>query len=674
MFKSNLGLGLGSAKKSDLNAYLKTLEKKNKEVQRKFSATDVDVDIKEHAEKPEPESGEDSDLLSIQKEFEDEFDSPFIKKNIERRQSAIDEIPAETDVPFYNSLAAPRTASTAGVGTALNSFMKYDKKWRGGVSVKVETDTESEPVITEENSVASPVKIAEELEKKTFTQQRRRRQSSSGSAKMTGLTPSPRAKSVKSDSRLRVSVAGRAGRRASVSPPGTGHTPIPTATLSEMSEAFLSPRSPLFDIANVLDISEVLEEEDLEPIHNNSKSPTDEEESSEDDRSRRLSDLIIDSIDLQKNVEANHEAVKNIKLEKEKDGNVTKKKTQRNPFHFNSSRLKSSTEKSDSEPKKPKIKVSNKKRNEIMDSHPPSVNEEVRTENEEVAEDSESETLKEVHEKKPRKKWNVDTAQNSQPIFNFPKPPLPQESSFESSCYYCRHVCKRHQSLIANESVLNVSPKPTKRHEEKAAIMAPPSLSGHGVDVGVQVGKPTIHHYLFDPTQDAVFEDTFPRPEYPRSLHISENQMDLATGAVIDLMRRQLELTQHQLQSQKTLYRSFCKSLEKTQSRRAKQEDADADKILIGKSRRPVKLTFDEALKQVKEEMRLEKKKLRDEKKKSKSGSKSYQTKSDVPRDKPQHDSSIGEMLPSASGVGGNYETDFEEDTEIRTETFQSSS
>ena len=90
MFKSNLGLGLGSAKKSDLNAYLKTLEKKNKEVQRKFSATDVD--IKEDAEKLKQESEEDSDLLSIQKEFEDELDSPFIKKNIERRQSAIDEV------------------------------------------------------------------------------------------------------------------------------------------------------------------------------------------------------------------------------------------------------------------------------------------------------------------------------------------------------------------------------------------------------------------------------------------------------------------------------------------------------------------------------------------------------------------------------------------------------
>ena len=54
------------------------------------------------------------------------------------------------------------------MGNALNSFMKYDKKWRGGkeggpkVSVKVESDTESEPAITE-NSNCSPLKIAEEL-------------------------------------------------------------------------------------------------------------------------------------------------------------------------------------------------------------------------------------------------------------------------------------------------------------------------------------------------------------------------------------------------------------------------------------------------------------------------------------------------------------------------------
>ena len=57
------------------------------------------------------------------------------------------------------------------MGNALNSFMKYDKKWRGKegikVSIKAETDSDSEPVITE-NSVCSPLKIAEELEEKTF--------------------------------------------------------------------------------------------------------------------------------------------------------------------------------------------------------------------------------------------------------------------------------------------------------------------------------------------------------------------------------------------------------------------------------------------------------------------------------------------------------------------------
>ena len=91
MFKSNLGLGLGSTKKSDLNQYLKTLEKKNKEVQRKFSVTDGEIKNEENDQVKE-ESAEDSDLLSIQKEFEDEYDSPFIKKKVERRPSAIDEV------------------------------------------------------------------------------------------------------------------------------------------------------------------------------------------------------------------------------------------------------------------------------------------------------------------------------------------------------------------------------------------------------------------------------------------------------------------------------------------------------------------------------------------------------------------------------------------------------
>ena len=63
--------------------------------------------------------------------------------------------------------------------------MKYDRKWRGGkepgpkVSVKIESDTESEPVITDNSA---PLKIAEELEGKIFPPRRRRKSSGSTSA------------------------------------------------------------------------------------------------------------------------------------------------------------------------------------------------------------------------------------------------------------------------------------------------------------------------------------------------------------------------------------------------------------------------------------------------------------------------------------------------------------
>ena len=141
--------------------------------------------------------------------------------------------------------------------------------------------------------------------------------------------------------------------------------------------------------------------------------------------------------------------------------------------------------------------------------------------------------------------------------------------------------------------------------------------------------------------------------------------MDWGGDMTFDMDFAALELTEHQMRSQKALYRSFCKSLEKTQSGKVKQDNEE--RILIGRPKRPEKLTFDEALRQVKEEMKLERKKLRDEKKKTKS------SKSDSIRNKTRHESSIEDMLPSASGVLESYETDFEEDTEIHTETFKNS-
>ena len=83
------------------------------------------------------------------------------------------------------------------------------------------------------------------------------------------------------------------------------------------------------------------------------------------------------------------------------------------------------------------------------------------------------------------------------------RPPLPQESSFESSCYYCRNVCRHHQSLLLQERPdLPISPKKeSPGHFRKHAEVKERPPKSLGVDVGVQAGKSTIHHYLFDPTQ-----------------------------------------------------------------------------------------------------------------------------------------------------------------------------
>ena len=182
-------------------------------------------------------------------------------------------------------------------------------------------------------------------------------------------------------------------------------TPIPTA--SEMSEAFLSPRSPLFDIMNIRDISEVITEDiDTEPEKNEEEKLSDDEQ--ESGSSRRFSDLII------KSVEALREVDSTEKKDESEVESKAEKVANKNPFHFNSSKLKTS-DKSESEPKKSNTKTvgSNKKRNEILVSTASSVIDEVdphdkpqasvqRISPDDDQENSDSDTIKEVVERKPR--------------------------------------------------------------------------------------------------------------------------------------------------------------------------------------------------------------------------------------------------------------------------------
>ena len=352
--------------------------------------------------------------------------------------------------------------------------MKYDQKWRGGgaaakvlqlstkfrkmftsfqcpftinnlkVSVKIESDTESEPVITE-NSPGSPIKIAEELDKKTFLQHHRRRRKSSGSTSATKAaaagSPSPRSKSASgARSRLKLSVG---SGRASVSPTGTAHahTPILTATLSEVS-----PRSPLFDIANVRDISEVLEEDTISEDQPPAAEAAEDESPSSAPASRRLSELILSSVHIQKQQLGNSAAG-------DGESAALPKPKPKNPFHFNSSKLKSS-DKSDSEPKKPvtKARGSNKKRSEILETVSNSVQAEPPP-NIAQSDTSDSETLREevpgsavpgpgAGARRPRKKWQLGPAVPRPEVLARPPPVChTQLSSVESGgCYYCRQV------------------------------------------------------------------------------------------------------------------------------------------------------------------------------------------------------------------------------------------
>ena len=107
MFKSTLGLGLGSTKKADLTAYLKNLEKKNKEVQRKHSVTGIEdaAEANEASEKQGESSQEDSDLLSLAREMQEEqYESPFIKRRTEAKAGAgltgDGRVPEESEVSF----------------------------------------------------------------------------------------------------------------------------------------------------------------------------------------------------------------------------------------------------------------------------------------------------------------------------------------------------------------------------------------------------------------------------------------------------------------------------------------------------------------------------------------------------------------------------------------------
>ena len=452
-----------------------------------------------------------------------------------------------------------------------------------------------------------------------------------------------------------------------------------------MSETGLTPRSPLLDVLNVRDISEVISEVVYEVDTEKEDEQTDTQVSGE---SQDLSDQIITKAEQQKslsNVEENvfqFQKQESKSLESEKSRVYKQTEKEENPFHFNKSKIRS-FEQSESEPKKSEPKngasISNKKRNDILESQSNSLIEKEEIKKEihmrTDIETSDSDTLKEeVEKKKPRKKWQKE----SHPI-KIKTKPIQHDSSFEGSCYYCRNVCERHQSMIMSEC--------QPAHEKQRSIQ-----NIETSEVGVQAGKSTIHHYLFDPTQDAIFDPTF-QPNYLRAPGLGSNA---AASSIIDLMKRQLQLTEQHMRSQKELYRQYCTTLEKTQVK-SKNHELN-ERVLYGRSERPKKLSFEDALKMVKEEMAEQEKEVEQisksyissktnkkvtkssKKRRSKSSSKektstTSQTKSSNSKESHQDSHKQVKHIVSA-GVSieeeidnDDYEMEFETESEVKTDT-----
>ena len=96
-----------------MTAYLRNLEKKNKEVQRKHSLTggiedvgNVEKEKEKEEEEKEPDSQEDSDLLSLAREMQEEqYESPFIKRKTEQTTTTAaagdGRVPEESEVEVY---------------------------------------------------------------------------------------------------------------------------------------------------------------------------------------------------------------------------------------------------------------------------------------------------------------------------------------------------------------------------------------------------------------------------------------------------------------------------------------------------------------------------------------------------------------------------------------------
>lgn len=656
--KPSLGLGtkLGSgiaSNKSDLNSYLKSLTKKQKDVQRKYdrsgSATELDAGGGGGGDNA---TEDDSDLASLAKEFakEEIQDSPFLKRRdsaasmatdtASRKQSTTASTPLpEQDAPFITSLVKKKNAPPPPQQTssALESFMKFDRKYgvKGNTlaAAAAKTDSETEPEVSEE--AVTPSKIASVLEEKV----RSRRSSNAGSisrksgSRRASVMAASDASPSPSKSLSRIQQKSRGKHLKLAMPSSAALSPIFTPesarlTASEVSElpsatGSAAGRNSGFDRSAVespsaishlhimgieeLEMPEIVEEAEEEneaKTAASSQSPTSsgEETLKEDDDTIAKSPKIekpLPRVPQFRGQQGEPQAVPTISRTTEK-GSKSKEEGDKRSRRRRNGKMKPEPE--------PESEDLSDESSGTFSSSPPRRHRHGHRRRDQVRHQRHD------HHHHRRRRHRSRSRED--------------ESERRPSCVYCQKLCNFHREEIANGRVRE-TPQGTLPQGQ-----VPPSgnlnfAARAKQDESVQAGAssvfPCADHYLFDPNGDILYnawsaagaDGISSRGRFATATSTSNRLPAPPTLALSELMKTQLDLTENFLRAQKRLYSSYCESLQevvadqqqRTRRRRHHRSSAGGDKIMRPRSstnRARERLSFAEAQKMVEAEMEVE--------------------------------------------------------------------
>ncbi len=452
---------------------------------------------------------DDSDLASLAREFakEEIQDSPFLKRRTSvvsvggggggggagsRRQSMVTPLP-EQDAPFISSLVRRNSIKKTQQQTssALNSFMKFDKKYTGRSRSRSRDrpDSDSDPEISD---AVSPSKIASELEEKVRSRRsslasvasiaRSRPESRRASAAVTSSSTGQVSPSKLSNKLSRLQQKAK-GKQLKLTMP-TSQSPVrkdsggtgpesAALTASEVSEIPTGSPSPVIAELHVMGIEELelaeIEEEEPQP------------ETSAEEKLPSVKEVKV----AKSKDESDESTLKESKSDKERTSHKTDDDQAPDASRGTSSPHKSPPEKAEIPRAKRKHHSKQKKRKTKKRHRRPETESDLSEASSTSATTSSSCPRSSRRHRQHRSHHRPKSSPPASPRYSVPS----------KRCYYCRQLCDYHRESLGPASA--GMPRPSA-----SALRA-------GRDESVQVGATNVYpgndHYLFDPTGDILY-------------------------------------------------------------------------------------------------------------------------------------------------------------------------